>query len=181
MTTIYKFKPWARLSGDPQRVGEELERLRQIEGTIAPEFVVDTARDSESVLHHFFNWDDSAAAEAFRVQQARHLLRSIVVVHAEGIEVKAPVRAFVAVRQAAEDAVEDGANEATVGSYTSVAAAVRIVRYREQMMRDALRDLDAYRMRYQLLSDLSGWGAAIEAARAELARVIEASRQKDAA
>jgi hypothetical protein len=58
---------------------------------------------------------------------------------------------------------------------------VRIVRYREQMMRDALRDLDAYRIKYQLLSDLSGWGAAIEAARAELARVIEASKEKDAA
>lgn len=181
MTTVYGFKPWARLSGDPQRVGEEIERLRQTEGTIAPERVVDTARDPASVLHTYFTWDDSAAADAFRVQQARHLLRSIVVVQADGVDVKAPVRAFVALRQAAEDAVEDGADEATVGSYTSISAAVRIVRYREQMMRDALRDLDAYRLKYQLLSDISGWGSAIATARSELARVLEAAREMDAA
>jgi hypothetical protein len=178
MKTVYRFKPWARLSGDPQRVGEEIERLREDEGTIAPERIVDHAREPESVLHGYFTWDDSAAAEAFRVQQARHLLRSIVVVQAEGVNVKAPVRAFVALRTAADDAVEDGADESTVGSYTSISAAVRVVRYREQMMRDALRDLDAYRMKYQLLSDVSGWGSALERARAELQRVMdEAAKQ----
>jgi|694.fasta_scaffold121518_1 hypothetical protein len=178
MKTVYRFKPWARLSGDPQRVGEEIERLREVEGTIAPERIVDHAREPESVLHGYFTWDDSTAAEAFRVQQARHLLRSIVVVQAEGVNVKAPVRAFVALRPAADDAVEDGADESTVGSYTSISAAVRVVRYREQMMRDALRDLDAYRLKYQLLSDVSGWGSALERARAELQRVMdEAAKQ----
>ena len=58
---------------------------------------------------------------------------------------------------------------------------MRIVRYREQMMRDALRDLDAYRMRYQLLGDVVGWGSALEHARAELARVLEASKEQAAA
>ena len=178
MSTVYQFKPWARLAGDPQRVGEEIERLRVTDGTIAPERIVDHARQPTSVLHGYFTWDDSAAAEAFRVQQARHLLRSIVVVQADGVDVKAPVRAFVALRQAAQDAVDDGADEATVGSYTSISAAVRVVRYREQMLRDALRDLNAYRLKYQLLSDISGWGAALERARAELQREMEeAARQ----
>jgi hypothetical protein len=49
------------------------------------------------------------------------------------------------------------------------------------MMRDALRDLDAYRMRYQLLGDVVGWGSALEHARAELARVLEASKEQAAA
>jgi hypothetical protein len=180
MSTVYRFKPWARLSGDPQKVGEEIERLRGSVGTIAPETLVETARRPESVLHGYFTWDDSVAAEQFRVQQARHLLRSIVVVRADGVDIKAPVRAFVALRPAADDAADEGADESTVGAYTSIAAAVRVVRYREQMMRDALRDLDAYRLKYQLLSDITGWGSALEKARAELQRVMNEAA-KDAA
>jgi hypothetical protein len=178
MKTIYRFKPWARLSGDAQRVGEAIEDIRKAAGTIGPRDIVDAACPPDSVLHPYFDWDDSMAADAYREHQARHLLRSIVVVQAEGVNVKAPVRAFVALRSAADDAVEDGADESTVGSYTSITAAVRVVRYREQMMRDALRDLDAYRLKYQLLSDLSGWGSALERARSELQRVMdEAAKQ----
>lgn len=181
MSTVYRFKPWARLSGDAQQVGETIERLREEHGTVAPRALVDHARSADSILHRYFTWDDSEAAEAHREHQARHLLRSIVVVQAEGVEVKAPVRAFVALRPAADDAIEEGADEDRAGSYTSISTAVRIVRYREQMMRDALRDLDAYRLKYQLLSDISGWGAALEHARAELARVLDAARDKEAA
>jgi hypothetical protein len=179
MTTVYRFKPWARLSGDPQRVGEAIEEIRRVAGTIGPREIVDAARPSDSVLHSYFDWDDSSAADAYREQQARHLLRSITVVQAEGIDVKAPVRAFVALRMAAQDADEDGEVEGS-GSYTSISAAVRVVRYREQMMRDALRDLDAYRMKYQLLSDISGWGSALAKAREELQRLIDSTRQEAA-
>jgi hypothetical protein len=181
MGTIYKFKPWARLGGDAQQVGQEIERLREEHGTVAPSAIVDAARPAESVLHRYFDWDDSSAAQSYREQQARHILRSIMVVQADGVDVSAPVRAFVALRAAAADAVDEGADEDRAGSYTSIASAVRIVRYREQMMRDALRDLDAYRMRYQLLGDVVGWGSALEHARAELARVLEASKEQAAA
>lgn len=180
MPTVYKFKPWSRLSGDAQKVGEEIERIKEkAGGSVSSAALVDAARMADSVLHAYFEWADTKAAEEYRKVQAAHILRSIVVVKTDGIEVKTPVRAFVSVQAAAHDD-EGSADDA--GSYVSISDAVRIVSYREQMMKDALRDLDAYRMRYQLLSDLSGWGKALDSARKFLERAIqESQKEKDAA
>jgi hypothetical protein len=179
VNTVYRFKPWARLSGDPQQVGEEIERIRQdAGGTVSSRAVVEAARPDDAPLHRYFEWQDGDAAEKYREIQAAHLLRSIVVVETPGVEVTAPVRAFVSIREAKADVEEDVGGEA--GSYTAIADAIRVVKYREQMMKDALRDLDAYRMKYQLLSDLTGWGKALETARSWLSKALEES-QKEAA
>ena len=44
-------------------------------GTLTPELVVDVARDPEHPLHSRFEWDDSIAAEKWRLEQAGQLLR----------------------------------------------------------------------------------------------------------
>lgn len=180
MATVYRFKPWSRLSGDAQKVGEEIERIKEdAGGSVSGAALVAAAKNKSSVLHGYFEWADGKAAQKYREVQASHLLRSIIVVQSEGIEVKSPVRAFVSVQAAAKEGEEP---DGDAGSYVSIADAVRIVSYREQMMKDALRDLDAYRMRYQLLSDLSGWGKALESARKFLERaILESQKEKDAA
>lgn len=45
-------------------------------GKITPKMVVDAARDDDSALHNYFEWDDGVAAENYRMMQARTLLRS---------------------------------------------------------------------------------------------------------
>lgn len=42
--------------------------------------VVDDARPIDSPLHPVFEWDDSIAAESYREDQARRLIRSVVIV-----------------------------------------------------------------------------------------------------
>lgn len=173
--TTYKFKPWARLSGDAQKVGETLEELRATHGTLSPALVVSSARAADSILHDYFEWDNSAAAELYRHNQASHLIRSIVVVTTPGLDLQTPMRAFVSIRGAAEESdSEDGA----AGSYTSITEAVRVVSYREQMIADALRDLEAYRQRYRMLTELTKWDAALERARAALAAAQEDEARK---
>lgn len=44
---------------------------------LTPARLVQLAADPESVLHRYFTWDDSAAAQKYRVQEARWLLESI--------------------------------------------------------------------------------------------------------
>lgn len=74
---VYKVREGFRVNGDPEKIGGELERL----GTaISPSAVVEVARDESSAMHDCFEWDDDKAAEAYRVDQARYLLRAIVVV-----------------------------------------------------------------------------------------------------
>jgi hypothetical protein len=62
----------------------ELQRLRREAGELTPDIVVDAARDEHAVLHPAFEWDDEIAAQNFRKQQARHLLRGVCIVRDEG-------------------------------------------------------------------------------------------------
>ena len=48
-------------------------------GRITPEDVVTEAEDVNSPLHHLFEWDDGEAAHRYRLDQARHLIRSVKV------------------------------------------------------------------------------------------------------
>jgi hypothetical protein len=74
---VYKWKSGSRFSADAQRVGNELRTLgRRLS---APD-IVEAARDGSSELHKCFEWNNSRAAEAYRLVQGRKLLHSIIVV-----------------------------------------------------------------------------------------------------
>lgn len=63
-----------------QEAGEELARIEARDGGVAPQVVVDEARPEGAVLHPAFEWDDEVAANGYRCDQARRLVRSIRVV-----------------------------------------------------------------------------------------------------
>lgn len=67
---------------DINLVIKELETI----GDITPEAVVDLAKNKESVLHDYFEWNNKKAAESYRLQQASGLLRRIDVVVIKGEE-----------------------------------------------------------------------------------------------
>jgi hypothetical protein len=57
-------------------IREELHSLMS-EGRLRPEDVVDAARNPNSALHSYFTWDDSEAAAAYRLQEARALIKRV--------------------------------------------------------------------------------------------------------
>jgi hypothetical protein len=73
-----------KMVGVPQEVVAALEKMRRdSNGTIAPEKVVEEARDDNSPLHVYFEWDDDKAAQAHRLEQARGLLRRVRIIYHE--------------------------------------------------------------------------------------------------
>jgi hypothetical protein len=58
-------------------VAQRLRTLEDGEGRLEPERVVEEARDPKSPLHPFFEWDDTSAAHAHRLSQARGLIRRL--------------------------------------------------------------------------------------------------------
>ena len=63
-----------------EAVAERLEEIRlKNGGVLRPTDVVGAARDPKSVLHDEFEWDNSVAAERFRIDQARTLISSVSV------------------------------------------------------------------------------------------------------
>lgn len=55
-------------------VDRELDRLYKKDGVVTPAGVLDAARTKTSPLHDFFEWDDSKAAEKYRLSQAMEMI-----------------------------------------------------------------------------------------------------------
>lgn len=64
---------------DINMVLKELRWIQENNGEITPALVVEAARDTESVLHHHFEWNNTKAADKWRVRQASQILGAIEV------------------------------------------------------------------------------------------------------
>lgn len=124
---------------DPQKIGEELTRIAESGGgRLTPRSVVKAAENPRSVLHKHFEWDDAKAANAFRLDQARGIIR-VVQVEDEDAD---PQRAFLS--------VSDGKGV----SYRTAAEVANSRDLQYAVLRQAERDLLAFETRYRELSDV---------------------------
>jgi hypothetical protein len=74
---VYQWKQGARIRADATEVGREIAELGP---AVEAGAVVKRARDRKSAMHDSFEWDDSLAAEEYRLTQAREIMRALVVV-----------------------------------------------------------------------------------------------------
>lgn len=66
---------------DPQKIGEALSVISEDNfGRLTPQSVVEAARDKGNPLHPHFEWDDGIAAQHYRLEQARSVIRVVRVV-----------------------------------------------------------------------------------------------------
>ena len=79
---IYQFKSGFRTDGlNAQAVGEELERIRSVNGgKLETEMVVIEAGEANSPLHPAFTWDNDTAAHRWRLAEAQKLIRHVIIV-----------------------------------------------------------------------------------------------------
>jgi len=152
---VYEWKESCRLRLDAQSCGDHLEKLEEKKGVITPEIVLEDARKSSSPLHDGFEWDDSVAAERFRLDQARYILRQIVIVLEPATDGRPArtIRGFVNVE------VEDG--EKTLKVYTTINHAMSDRELRRQVIARAYKELHQWSERYQKLSEFSAVRKAI--------------------
>ena len=124
---------------DPQMIGETLDAIRVARGgALKPEHVVEAARPADQPLHRHFEWDDAVAAEAFRIDQARSMVRLVRVLADDG-ETRP---ALVSLR--AGDGV----------AYRDIDDVLRSSDLRSRLLESAERDLASWQARYRELHDL---------------------------
>lgn len=142
---IYQWKDSAFKSGDPQAVGDRLNRIRESnpKQRLAARDVVVDARREDSPLHRYFEWRDSVAALKYRETQARELIRSLVVIYDERPDT--PVPAFVCIEQGAEE----------FGPYQATHVALAEPESRDYVLTRARQELAAWRKRYASLQELA--------------------------
>jgi len=149
----YVWKAGSFLNADVQKVGKKLEETReQNGGVLTPSVVVKAAKPKKSPLHDCFEWDDSKAAQQYREDQARYVLRHIAVVYdIDSTGNQKTVRAFVNIM--------DDENRV----YQNILVAMQNVDMRQQILNRALRELGQFRERYHELEELAQVHAAIDA------------------
>lgn len=143
---------------DEERVlkrDEYLEELQQIaaanDGMLRAEDVVAFARDPATHLHGRFTWNNSKAAEQWRLMQARQIIR-VSITYLDNVT--EPVRAFVSL-------YSDRSTEG--GGYRPSLNVLTTSDLREEMLADAFKDLQVLRHKYASLKELADVFAAIDA------------------
>lgn len=139
---IYRWKPNQHKGVPAQIAGDRIESIRSRLGRVHPGDLVEDARPDDSPLHPCFEWDDSVAAENWRVQEARGVLAALVVVPVEAPESE-PVRAFIALGS------DNEAND-----YMPIATVLSDEQLRKQALRAVLEDLNRLKTKYHQLQEL---------------------------
>lgn len=124
------------------KVIAELKRIAaENNGVLQPEIVVDEARPVSSPLHSRFEWNNSKAGEAYRLWQARQLIRVVVEV-LPGTKEASEV--FVSLTPDRRD-----------GGYRVMADVLSDRQMRAQLLRDAINDMEWFRDKYRRLKELT--------------------------
>lgn len=134
--------------------GELLRIAADHGGLLRAADVVREAADAASPLHSYFEWDDTEAAQLYRLQQARQLIRVVVQVQ-QYDEQTYRVRTFVSLT---EDRVQEG------GGYRVMTSVLSSPNERARLLNQAMRELNNFKVKYQELTELIGIFRAIDRA-----------------
>jgi hypothetical protein len=144
---VFKWKPKVSIPVDAQVAGDEIQRItKEKGGVLKASDVVEAAKPKRSPLHPAFEWDDTKAARSYREDQARHMIRSIVVVREddEGKKKNGEDKVF---RAFIHSESEDG--------YCTVHRTMSDEDLREEALARAWKELKDWRRRYSDFKDLA--------------------------
>lgn len=131
---------------DAQKVADEISSIGL---SVKPEEIVDKARDESTELHKCFEWDDTKAAEKYRVYQARQIVCHLIIKEVNNEPQKQEVRFFYKT-----DSQE---------GYKPVSYIMRNEDEYQKLLDRALSELKAFQKKYSTLKELDGLFDAINA------------------
>ena len=147
---VYKWKDAARIKSDAQTAGEICEKLER-NGGLTAKRLVDESRPEDAPLHKEFEWNDAAAAEAYREEQARYIIRSLIVQPEESKN--EVVRAFFPMSEQK--------------AFESLPVILSDEKKTSALLDMALRELKSFELKYSTLSQLAPVFEAIKEVRKE--------------
>lgn len=125
-------------------IKQELEALAEANnGLLKPEAVVEFAKDPGTALHSKFEWDDTEAAKAYRVWQARQIIKVMVTVLPN--ENETPYQVFVSLK-------DDRCNG---GGYRPLVEVMTDETMRRQLLTQAHNDFKLWQKKYNQLKELA--------------------------
>ena len=141
---VYEWTVKGIYKTDANIAGKVCEELSNTVG-LTKKNLVDASRSEDAPLHNEFEWRDDIAAEKYRENQAGKIIRSLIVRSEETHQ--EPVRAYFTLA----DRTYEGINTImTVPEKTNA------------LLDTALKELNSFKFKYAVLSELSGVFRAID-------------------
>lgn len=129
-----------RFGADAQKVYEEIMEICDDLESASPKDILEKARSEDTELHKCFTWDDSVAAEKWRLNEARVVARQLVI-REEKIPVDRPeVRLLYSTDNKS--------------GYKPTTTIVRVQGEYEELLKRAYAELQAFKAKYSMLTEL---------------------------
>lgn len=126
-----------KFNADAQKCYDEVQTLGE---KYTPRDILELARDPNTELHKCFDWDDTSAAEKWRIQQARKLCGSFIVTVERGHSEPQKFRVIQ----------HDNADKV----YRNVVFTVRNEDEYGRLLKQAKAELAQFRSRYKSITEL---------------------------
>ena len=160
MKMVYNWKMNGVFKVDAQKAGEYLSGLAEERKGLQPKDIVEESRDKKALLHPCFDWNDDTAAEKYRIEQAKAIVRSISVTVLDA-DVP-PVRAFLSITEREPD--EPGRNRV----YMSTRTLMENAETKDEILKQALMELLSFKRKYSHLEVFSTLFDEVEAIQEKL-------------
>lgn len=134
-------------------VGTALESIEARDGNVTSQSFLEYSRPEDSATHSMFEWDDTIAAEKYRLRQAGAIINQLEVklefenspTHEAEIKV-VPIKAFMNVSAKAPT---------EAGVFVNAVAVQQEDEYRNTVLQNALSELRAFQRKYSNFSEFS--------------------------
>lgn len=126
-------------------VGAEMERIEARDGQVTSKSLLDAGRPEESALHSLFEWDDSKAAELYRLRQATEVITHIHIVIDE--KPNTPYRAYVN--------IQESSGQTERGRFINVRSAMENEETRRIVLNMAISEAKRFAQKYANYKELS--------------------------
>ncbi len=151
--------PWAKYR---DRVHELAKKLRR---EVTPHDIRRDAKNPDSVLHGYFNWNVRQAAEAHWLHQARQLLGHLKVVYHDELGKEIRVREYIRLVHEAPST-----HELRAGYFPRVKA-ITNNRLEQQCVEQAITELETWMNRWRGFKRIESSYAGVQASLAQLRRL----------
>lgn len=144
---------------DLEDVAKELKDIQNNEGLNAQN-VLERAKNKSNLLHKFFTWDDTKAAENWRRWQARYIISSVRIVISGS-----PVQAFESIKV---NVTDDNNLVRKERRYVDIITIKSNKEYENQVLNNALKEIKHWQDKYKKLQRLNPVFEAIESIEKEV-------------
>ena len=144
---VYKWKTGSYHKVSALVAGAEMCRLAE-EGRLTPSDLVEDSRPEDAPLHAEFEWDDSIAAEKYREDQARAIIRHLTV-QIEANNEQYQVRQYFIVQKESNE-------------YEPIQIILKDEDKTAMLLDQAKRELQAFKAKYACLKELAAVISAID-------------------